>query len=80
MIQLPRVYPNQYVKIFVILSSFTEQCLLFTELHVHVCFYIGNNQDQDEHQLMLNRLEWELEQRKQYVACPVLIPFQFFCS
>ena len=27
---------------------------------------------------MLSRLEWELEQRKQYVACPVLIPFNFF--
>ena len=24
---------------------------------------------------MLSRLEWELEQRKQYVVCPVLIPF-----
>ena len=29
---------------------------------------------------MLSRLEWELEQRKQYVACPILIPFSFFYS
>ena len=34
----------------------------------------------DEHQLMLSRLEWELEQRKQYVIYPILIPFKSYIS